>query len=71
MISTDGSEISSETTADKILVLLRANPTLSARQLAAQIGVSARAIEKQIAKLRDAKRLERIGAAQAGSWRVV
>ena len=38
--------------SEKILLLLRTEPELAAREIAQRIGVSPRAVEKQIAKLR-------------------
>ncbi len=62
-----GSEISSE----KILSLLKTEPDLSAREIAQKIGITPRAVEKQIAKLRKAGRLRRIGPAKGGHWEVL
>jgi ATP-dependent DNA helicase RecG len=58
-VKADGSLKSSE----KILSLLRTEPDLSAREIARKIGITPRAVEKQIAKLRKAGRLQRIGPA--------
>lgn len=44
--------------------------TLSARDLADQLGLSARAIENNIAQLKAAGRLKRIGAAKGGHWEI-
>jgi len=67
----NGSEKSSEKSSEKILGLLRNDPTLSARQLAETIGISQRAVEKQIARLREQDRLRRIGPAKGGYWEVI
>ncbi|WP_095646851.1 HTH domain-containing protein [Pseudomonas indica] len=66
MAMVEGSEKSSE----KILALLRAEPWLSARALAERLGVTSRAVEKQIGRLRDQGRLRRIGPAKGGYWQV-
>jgi Fic family protein len=66
-----GSEKGSEESSEKILALLRAEPRLPARVLAERLGISPRAVEKQIAKLREQGRLRRIGAAKGGHWQVV
>jgi ATP-dependent DNA helicase RecG len=66
-VNADGSPKSSE----KILLLLRAEPELAARELAQRIGISPRAVEKQIAKLRKEGRLRRIGPARGGHWEVL
>ena len=57
--------------SEKILGLLKADPTLSARQLADVIGITQRAVEKQIANLRKEGRLRRIGPARGGHWEVM
>jgi ATP-dependent DNA helicase RecG len=53
------------------LQLLAKTPTLSAKQLAQQLGLSSRAIEKNIAQLKADGRLKRVGAAKGGYWEVV
>jgi len=65
------SEKSSEKSSEKILALLKANPKLSAREVAEAIGVTSRAVEKQISKLRDENRIRRIGPAKGGYWDVI
>ncbi len=67
----NGSEKSSEESSEKILYLLRNEPRLPARLLAERLGISARAVEKQIAKLRQHGRLRRVGPAKGGYWEVV
>lgn len=66
-----GSEKGSEESSEKILALLRSEPRLPARVLAERLGISSRAVEKQIAKLREHGRLRRIGPAKGGHWEVV
>ena len=66
-----GSEKSSEKSSEKILALLKTNPELSAREMADMIGITQRAVEKQIAKLRDENRIRRIGPDKGGYWEVV
>lgn len=65
------SEKDSDKSSEKILQLLTKTPTLSAKQLAQQLGLSSRAIEKNIAQLKVNGRLRRIGAAKGGYWEVV
>jgi ATP-dependent DNA helicase RecG len=65
------SEKDSDKSSEKILQLLAKTPTLSAKQLAQQLGLSSRAIEKNIAQLKVNGRLRRIGAAKGGYWEVV
>jgi len=56
--------------SEKILALLKTEPGLSVREIAPKIGITPRAVEKQIAKLRQAGRLRRIGPAKGGHWEV-
>lgn len=66
-----GSEKSSEKSSEKILACLRQMPSLSARDIATRLGVSPRAVEKQLAALKKAGRLRRVGAAKGGHWEVL
>jgi ATP-dependent DNA helicase RecG len=66
-----GSEKSSEKSSEKILGLLKADPKLAARAIANALGISPRAVEKQIAKLRGEGRIRHIGPAKGGHWEVV
>ena len=76
--SEKGSEISSEIgatpgTAIDALILrdLTAEPTLSARRLAERHQISQRAVEKHLAALQRAGRLQRQGSPRAGHWQVL
>ncbi len=62
---------SSPKTEEQILELIRANSTITTEQLGDEIGISKRAVLKQISKLKELKRLERIGAAKGGHWQVI
>jgi len=64
------SEKSSEKNSEKILFLLKAEPKLSAREVGDRLEITPRAVEKQIAKLRQEGRLRRIGPAKGGHWEV-
>jgi len=66
-----GSEKSSEKSSEKILALLKADSELAAREIADTLGISQRAVEKQIAKLREEGRIRRIGPAKGGHWEAV
>jgi len=63
----EGSEKSSE----KVLAFLKENNTASARKVAEALNLSPRAVEKQIAALKKAGKLKRIGPAKGGRWEVV
>ncbi|WP_337841964.1 HTH domain-containing protein [Rheinheimera sp.] len=55
-------------TEDEIVRQLKKDNRLSARQLALQLGLSCRAIEKQLAKLKARGQLQRVGPAKGGRW---
>ncbi len=67
----DSSGKSSEKSSEKILGLLKGAPELPAREIAGALGITQRAVEKQIAKLREEGRIRRIGPAKGGHWEVV
>ena len=58
-------------TAQKIIDLVISDPSISAEAMAYRIGVSSRAVEKQIAKLRSMGILTREGASFGGYWRII
>jgi len=58
-------------TEEKIWHYLAENPKATIRELAEVLGLSTRAIEKQIAALKAANRLHRIGSARKGYWEVL
>jgi ATP-dependent DNA helicase RecG len=63
---TEGSEKGSEKSSEKILALVKIESALSARQIAIRLGITQRAVEKQIAKLRKDGRLKRVAPAKGG-----
>ncbi len=68
------SEKSSEKTrvksSEKILAALARNPKASARKMAMALGLTQRAVEKQVSSLKAAGRLRRIGPDKGGRWEV-
>ena len=56
---------------ERVLILLKDNPRMTAKQLASTLGLSERQIERIIVALKTVGRLERIGANRNGSWRAV
>lgn len=70
-VSTIISEKSSEKTEDLILRLLNDNARVSIKELAENMGLTSRAIEKQIARLKDEKRIRRVGPDKGGYWEVI
>ena len=62
---------SSGKSSGKILQLLRDNPHMTIPELAIQLGISTRAIEKNIKALQSKGQLQRVGAAKGGQWQVL
>lgn len=56
---------------EKILQLLKEHPNYSARKLAEVIGITPKAVEKQIAKLKAEGLIRRDGPDKGGSWVVL
>jgi predicted HTH transcriptional regulator len=63
-------ETSVETSA-QILLLLKAEPGLTAQVMAQRLGLTLRAVELQIAKLKIAQKLRRVGPNKGGHWEVL
>ena len=55
----------------RILILIRANPRISKREMADSIGISTTAIDKNIIALKDKGLLQRIGSDKAGHWEIL
>lgn len=58
-------------TPEKILAVLRANPSMSLPDVATHIGKSPSAVERAASKLVNDKRLKRVGPAKGGHWEVL
>jgi len=58
-------------THDAVLALLAAEPSLTIPEIAQRIGKGSRATERIIRTLREAAKLERIGPAKGGYWKVL
>ncbi len=65
------SEKKSLKTTEKILTLMRNDPSITIAALAEAAGVSNRAIEMQIEKLRGQNKVKRIGPDKGGHWEVL
>ena len=65
------SEKSSEKSSEKILIILRKQADASALEIARELGISSRAVEKHIANHRKSGRLQRIGPDKGGHWEVL
>jgi len=65
-----GSAVGSEKSSEKIIRLVKDDPAISAAEIALRIGVTSRAVEKQLAALRKAGAVRRIGPDRGGRWEV-
>lgn len=68
--SDNSSERSSET-KDQILDIIKQDPRITAAEIAMQLNMSSRGVEKRIRKLREAGKIKRIGGRFGGSWEIV
>ena len=66
-----GSEIGSEKSSEIIFGMFSKNNKINAKQIAGQLNLSSRAVEKHIAKLKVNGKLKRIGSAKGGHWEVI
>lgn len=57
--------------SERILDLIKNKPTISAAEIAMDIDMSSRGVEKQIKKLREAGIIKRKGADFDGYWEIV
>ena len=55
----------------KILELLKEYPDMTRERLAAEVGLSVRGVEKNLAQLNSAGRIRRIGGRKGGRWEVI
>ncbi len=58
-------------TTQKILELITANPTISRKELAAQIGITADGIKYHLTTMQKKRLLKRIGPDKGGRWEVI
>lgn len=65
-----GSDKSSVLTSDKILEEIKKNPKITANQLSSMLGITQRAVEKQLASLKEHGKIERVGSKRAGHWEI-
>ena len=56
---------------DNIIRLIRQNPNITMSEIASSVGISAKAVEKQIARMKKDGVLVRVGPDKGGSWEIV
>lgn len=69
--SSEEQQTGTEKSSEKILQLMADSPTITTALLAERIGISTRAVDKQIAKLKALGQLQRVGADKGGYWKVI
>lgn len=52
----------------KIVQMMKDNPEITLDEIASKLELSKRAIEKQVQKLRESKKIERFGGDNGGKW---
>jgi len=61
----------SEKSSEKMIRLIKADTQITIKELAEQLKISTRAIEKNISKLKAENRIERIGSDKGGHWKII
>ena len=69
--TTESREESRDKSRDKIIELIKNNPKITTKEMAESLGLTIKAIEKQIKILKDNKTIERVGSKKDGYWNVV
>jgi len=70
LIDMESAEKGSRKSSQKIIELMRNDPKITVANLALHIGITERAIMKQIGKSKAQGRIRRIGPDKGSSWRV-
>ena len=65
-----GSERGSETSSERVISEIRENPSISAQELAQMLGITSRAVEKHLSRLKEKGIIKRIGPDFGGHWKV-
>ena len=66
-----GSQKSSQKSSQIVIELMRRDPAITIAELALAVGVTDRAIKKQIEKLKAQSKIRRVGPDRGGHWNVV
>ena len=64
-------ETPQETTQEKIMASLRAEPTLTRKLLAQRLSISENGVKYHLNKLKAAGRIRHVGPTKAGRWEVI
>jgi len=60
-----------EKTVEKILALIKENPNITQKELAAKTGLTRRGVEWNLKKLKDDGVIERVGSDKSGHWEII
>ena len=63
--------VKDEKTREKILNLIKINPSITARELASCLPISLKGVEWQIKQLREQKIIRHIGSTKGGHWEII
>lgn len=69
--SSEKYEKSSEKSSEKIIKFIKNNAQITIKELAEQLNISTRAVEKNLANLKTAGLIERIGGDKGGYWKFI
>ena len=69
--SSEKSSEKNEKSREKILEIISKNPTISANDIAKEIGITSRAVEKHIKNLKEKNKIKRVGADKGGYWEII
>ena len=69
--SEKSSEKGSVKSSEKIIEQIREDSTVTTFQLADELGISTRAVEKHLARLKKQNKIRRVGPAKGGHWEIV
>ena len=66
-----GEEKSREKSRDRILKMIRKKPTVTTQEMMDSLGLSRAGVEKIVKKLKQERRISRVGPDKGGHWEVV
>ena len=70
-VETTKSSVENEKSSVEIVRLMTETPKITAAQIAERLGITMRAVEKQIAKLRTKEIIKRVGPNKGGHWEII